>query len=471
MASPSPVPTPAPLPRLDPGALRGRLDSVRQALGADVLFLLRRGLAAGAPLEALGRSDERASDPIVPPLVLAGEVLAQGRPLRRCTTERSLVRPWLVRHEFHAVEAWPLPNDRRPTLVAVAAWVLPADPGEGRRRIAMAGLEALGRALSPPPWMLASLERQVDRPAPAGPRLPLCAHGKSAAARELQSLWRRLVDRGGPGVLSGPPGAGIEELLRELHLRGPAALRERSLLVLPLAERVQEELAAELEAGSRGAGTLVLEHPDRLPAAAQRQLAGWLAARVDRAAPRILLRLSTSPEQAMRDGRLRGELYGELRGPQLTVPSLRARSGDMGELCTEILRREAGASAPGLDAAALEAVRAQDWPGELRQLRRCLSTALLRHPRADTLTVARLGLRPAPGKAEPGPPVAGDPLGGLLPLREAVAVVEERMLRRALQVAEGNKSDAARRLRLSRQGFYKKLHRYGLLDGAAGDGS
>lgn len=470
MASSSPVPTPAPLPRLDPAALRGRLESVRQSLGADVLFLLRRGVAPGAPLEALGRSDEREADSIVPPLVLAGEVLAQGRPLRRCTTERSLVRPWLTRHEFHAVEAWPLPNDRRPTVAAVAAWVLPEDPGEARRRIALAGLEALGRALSPPAWMLASLERQAAQPVSREHRLPLCAHGQGPASRELQAAWRRVVERPGPAVVCGPRGAGIEGLLRELHLRGPASQRERSLLVLPLAERGGEGLAGELEAGAEGSGTLVLEDVDRLPADAQRQLAGWLAAREDRSSPRIVVRLSAPPERAMREGRLRGELYGELRGPRLVVPPLAERSEDIPELCGEILRREGGASAPGLDAAALDALRSRAWPGELRELRRCLSAALARHPRAATLTVARLGVRPAPGRERTQAPAASDPLGGLLPLREAVAVVEERMLRRALQVAEGNKSDAARRLRLSRQGFYKKLHRYGLLDGAAGEG-
>lgn len=54
-------------------------------------------------------------------------------------------------------------------------------------------------------------------------------------------------------------------------------------------------------------------------------------------------------------------------------------------------------------------------------------------------------------------------LDRLLPLEEAVVLVEKLMIRRALQCSEGNKAAAARTLRMSRQSLYKKLKRYGLL--------
>ena len=66
---------------------------------------------------------------------------------------------------------------------------------------------------------------------------------------------------------------------------------------------------------------------------------------------------------------------------------------------------------------------------------------------------------PRRGRGMPGSTVA---------LEETLRRVEHALLLRALRVADGNKSLAARHLQLSRQGLYRRLHRHGLMDGCGG---
>jgi len=70
----------------------------------------------------------------------------------------------------------------------------------------------------------------------------------------------------------------------------------------------------------------------------------------------------------------------------------------------------------------------------------------------------------APREAASAPMPPPPPTAGLRPLSHAVEEVERLLLRRALRVAEGNKSLAARSLRMTRAALYRKLRRYGLLD-------
>lgn len=69
----------------------------------------------------------------------------------------------------------------------------------------------------------------------------------------------------------------------------------------------------------------------------------------------------------------------------------------------------------------------------------------------------------AGGDAAGPEPTVSQLVSDLVPLPEAVALVERVMLQRALRVSEGNKTVAARRLRLSRQRLYTKLREHGML--------
>lgn len=61
-----------------------------------------------------------------------------------------------------------------------------------------------------------------------------------------------------------------------------------------------------------------------------------------------------------------------------------------------------------------------------------------------------------------------DPEADLISLRDAVRRFECSLIERALRDAEGNKTEAARQLRMSRQGLYRKLRAHGLMDPGSG---
>jgi len=117
--------------------------------------------------------------------------------------------------------------------------------------------------------------------------------------------------------------------------------------------------------------------------------------------------------------------------------------------------RVLGREIVGIDAPALDALRAREWHGNLRELDSVIEQAVAR---AQGTKVVVADLPPAPGVAAYED---ADPLMG------TYEQLERRILARALERAAGNKSEAARMLGLKRSTFLDKLRRFGLEDKAA----
>jgi DNA-binding NtrC family response regulator len=98
-----------------------------------------------------------------------------------------------------------------------------------------------------------------------------------------------------------------------------------------------------------------------------------------------------------------------------------------------------------------------DWPGNVRELIHVIQ-------RAAALAGAEIidiGNLPDPlATLRPIPVAEGEEDG--LPMREAVAALEARMIRRALLRAEGNRSQAARQLGIARPQLYAKMQEHGI---------
>ena len=73
-------------------------------------------------------------------------------------------------------------------------------------------------------------------------------------------------------------------------------------------------------------------------------------------------------EQAVAEGRFRGDLYMRLNGLTLALPPLRSRREDVVPLFLELLRLHAGARHPALDTKLVEAICLYDWPFNVREL-------------------------------------------------------------------------------------------------------
>ncbi|MFW5925975.1 MAG: sigma 54-interacting transcriptional regulator [Myxococcota bacterium] len=136
---------------------------------------------------------------------------------------------------------------------------------------------------------------------------------------------------------------------------------------------------------------------------------------------------------------------------RVEVPPLRERKEDLPSLALLALDRACrvlGREVMGMEQEALDVLLRHDWPGNLRELQHVIDRAVAQ---AEGPQVRREDLPPLTPTSS-----AGDPLAG------TYATIEERILRRAMERAEGNKSQAARMLGLKRTTFLDKLRRHHL---------
>jgi two-component system response regulator HydG len=170
---------------------------------------------------------------------------------------------------------------------------------------------------------------------------------------------------------------------------------------------------------------------------------------------RLVAATHTELTGAVRRGEFREDLYYRLNVVTLTLPSLRQRVEDIELLAEAFIGRIAGAyglPVPALTPPVRDALRTRSWPGNVRELRNAIERALVLSPRG-TLRVEEL---------QSAAPVSVAPAGTLpfpAEMRAIVAAAAQEML----ALTGGNKTEAARRLGISRP----RLNR--ILEGSGGE--
>ncbi|MEP7125343.1 MAG: sigma-54 dependent transcriptional regulator [Byssovorax sp.] len=164
----------------------------------------------------------------------------------------------------------------------------------------------------------------------------------------------------------------------------------------------------------------------------------------------------------------RDDLYWRVRGIEIALPRLADRIGDLPLLAQHFLNQARAlvprAGAATLSPAALRRLEAYAWPGNLRELRHEMQRALVMGAGRGEILEDDLspGLRPRAGGASVGGSSApGAPAEGST-LEEKITHLERHEIAAALAATQGNRSHAATRLGLSRQGLLNKMERYGL---------
>jgi DNA-binding NtrC family response regulator len=152
---------------------------------------------------------------------------------------------------------------------------------------------------------------------------------------------------------------------------------------------------------------------------------------------------------AVRRGQFREDLFYRLNVVPLELPPLRARREDITPLARHFLARfarEYGLAEPSLTSAAERALRAHSWSGNIREMRNVLERAVLLadQPAIDARDLA-LGETP---------PTLND---GGLPFPATLAAITRAAVDDMLELCDGNKSDAARRLGISRPRLQRLL--------------
>ena len=166
---------------------------------------------------------------------------------------------------------------------------------------------------------------------------------------------------------------------------------------------------------------------------------------------RVLSATNSDLNAEVAGGRFRQDLLFRLNTIEIRLPPLRERREDIPLLAAHFLRQHAEHYRKSLNAfedAAMKALLAHPWPGNIRELDHAVERAVLMTQSA-CVKANDLGLRPA----RDGSPRLED-----MSLEE----VEGLLIKKALQRFNGNVSHAANALGLSRSALYRRLQRYGL---------
>ena len=220
-------------------------------------------------------------------------------------------------------------------------------------------------------------------------------------------------------------------------------------------------------------GTLFLDEIGHMPLGAQakllvaietgrfRRLGGTAERLVD---VRVMAATNTDLERRVRDGEFRADLFYRLKVFCIQLTPLRSRGDDVFLLADHFIqrfRRKFHKPPMKLSPPARELSRRYPWPGNVRELANVLQRAVLVNE-SDTLEPAVLGIQ-VDGMIRPAVP-AGQPFD-FANNDCTLAAVEKRLLQAALEHTNGNISEAARALGLSRGALRHRLEKLGIQPG------
>jgi len=306
--------------------------------------------------------------------------------------------------------------------------------------------------------------------------------GGGPACVALKHLARRAARLASPVLILGETGTGKEMLAQAIHAASPRALAP--FIAVNLAAVPETLLEAEFFGVAPGAftgadrrgrdgklkladgGTLFLDEVGDLSTALQAKLLRTLqeqefeavgSNQLTRVDVRVIAATSRDLEAMVAAGEFRADLYYRLNVITLHTPPLRERLDDIEPLVENLLEeiaRRHGMPPCEIGPAALERLRRHRWPGNVRELSNVLERAVLMSD-ASVLEAADLERVLPAGRALS--PAAGAPA-----FAAAVASAEREAIRSALRSTQGNKSQAAKVLGISRAALYEKIAALGL---------
>ncbi|HZX30342.1 MAG TPA: sigma-54 dependent transcriptional regulator [Rhodocyclaceae bacterium] len=293
--------------------------------------------------------------------------------------------------------------------------------------------------------------------------------GNSEALRSVCERLARIAPTAATVLLTGESGSGKEVAARALHAMSPRAKGP----FVPVncaaiaSELIESELFGHVKGAFTGAqghreglfyyargGTLFLDEIAELPAAAQAKLLRVLEERrirplgSEQEIPvdvRVIAATNRDLKEEVAAQRFRQDLYYRLQVLELHLPPLRERPEDIPELLEYFIATLAGRlGVPRLDpdARTLARLCAYDWPGNVRELRNLVERSLI-------LGWFDLGHDPGESALESG-------------TDESLEAIEKRHILAVLAACEGNKSEAARRLGISRKTLDRKCQAWGV---------
>ncbi len=335
----------------------------------------------------------------------------------------------------------------------------------------------------------------IEPNAPAEPKSYSLAELSGSDPTMLRNLRcaQRIADSRVSVLIHGPTGSGKEAFARALH--NASARADHNFVAVNCAAIPESLIESELfgykagaftgarREGMRGriqqasGGTLFLDEIGDMPLQLQTRLlrvleeqevtplGGELPVRVDL---RVISASHRNVRDMVADGRFREDLYYRLNGITMGLPALSERA-DLDELIRRMLAEETASGRPaGIEMHAFELLTRHNWPGNLRELRNVIRTALaiaeggviravdlpldLRVPGRGMLTPTLPQTGALSGTSTANGATAGNPL----------VAAERTALLQAIQSNRWNMTNTAQQLGMSRNTLYRKLKQHGI---------
>ncbi len=312
--------------------------------------------------------------------------------------------------------------------------------------------------------------------------------GRSAAMREIFHTVERVAPTRATVLLAGESGVGKDMIARAIHQHSP---RKSQPYVKINCTAIPENLMeSELFGYEKGAftganiskpgkfeqadgGTAFLDEIGDVPGNIQVKLLRILQERqFERLGSnftrnvdiRVIAATNVDLRAALEEGRFREDLYYRLNVVPISIPPLRARKEDIPFLALHFvqkLSRDLGVSGREISPGAMDRLVGHPWPGNVRELENTIERSLVLAA-GDILQPADIRLE-APRNQQPQ--ASSGVQEPLLPEGETLEHWEQMMIREALRRANGNKSQAARMLGLTRNALRYRLSQMGMESG------
>ena len=313
--------------------------------------------------------------------------------------------------------------------------------------------------------------------------------GKSAEMQKIFEIVRKAAGSKASVLITGESGVGKELIANALHNLSPR--RDNSLIKVHCAALSENLLESELFGHEKGAftgatslkrgrfelangGTIFLDEIGEIDQNVQikilrvlqdkrfERVGGEETLEVD---VRVIAATNRDLEAEIAAGRFREDLYYRLNVVHIHVPPLRDRRDDIPLLITAFLQefaKENGKTIEGIDSRARSALYKFDWPGNIRQLRNCLESAVV----MSSGPIIKLEDLPPSIAGSSQTDIIEVPAG--IPMSEA----EKMLILQNLAINKGNKTKTADILGIGRKTLHRKLDEFAAhATDAAGSGA
>ncbi|MEO6910921.1 MAG: sigma-54 dependent transcriptional regulator [Edaphobacter sp.] len=297
----------------------------------------------------------------------------------------------------------------------------------------------------------------------------------AASMRTVVEMMARVGPSDANVLITGEHGTGKEIVAQMLHRLSSRA--ERTLVAVNTGALPEGTFESELFGHVRGAftdartdrigrfelasgGTLFLDEIANIPVRQQAKLLRVLetgemervgSSKTQTVDVRMISATNADLRAECAAGRFREDLLFRLNTVEISLPPLRERREDIPTLAGYFLARYAERyrrTILGLEPAALQTMMHHNWPGNVRELDHTIERAVLM-ARGERIEAADLGLH-----AQPATTQSLDEM--------SLETVEAILIRKALARSDGNVSQAADALGLSRGALYRRIEKYGL---------